>query len=119
LRLHLQRLRPSRLREFDINLLAKQSKQFSGAEIEQVIIEGMQRAFGHKQEGNRRDFATEDIIHAIEETVPLAAIAREQIDALKQWAANAGARPASQDTQLIEELNRLTVHRGIGPLEVD
>ncbi len=118
-RVHLQRLRPSRLREFDIDLLARQSKQFSGAEIEQVIIDGMQRAFSQKIEGNRRDFATEDIVNAIEETVPLAAIARDQIDALKQWAASAGARPASQDTKLIEELHQLTIRHGIGPLEVD
>ncbi len=118
-RVHLQRLRPSRLREFDLGLLAKQSNQFSGAEIEQVIIDGMQRAFSQGSAGNRQDFRTEDIVHAIEETVPLAAIAREQIDGLKQWAASAGARPASQDVQLVEELRQLTVRRGLGPLEVD
>ena len=118
-RVHLQRLRPSRLREFDMDLLARQSNQFSGAEIEQVIIDGMQRAFSQKVNGNRRDFATEDIVNAIEETVPLAAIAREQIEGLKQWAATTGARPASQDTKLMEELNQLTARRGMGPLEVD
>jgi SpoVK/Ycf46/Vps4 family AAA+-type ATPase len=118
-RVHLQRLRPNRLREFDLNLLARQSKNFSGAEIEQTIIDGMQRAFSGGSPGHRRDFSTEDIVQAIEETVPLAAIAREQIDGLKQWAANAGARPASQDIQLAEELRQLTIRRGIDPLEVD
>lgn len=118
-RVHLQRLRPSRLREFDLDLLARQAKEFSGAEIEQTIVDGMQRAFSRGTIGNRQDFNTEDIVQAIEETVPLAAIAREQIDGLKQWAASAGARPASQDMQLVEELQRLTHHRGIGPLEVD
>jgi ATP-dependent 26S proteasome regulatory subunit len=118
-RVHVQRLRPSRLREFDLDLLACQSKSFSGAEIEQTIIDGMQRAFSRGTPGNRPDFSTEDIMQAIEETVPLAAIARDQIDALKQWAVNTGARPASQDMQLIEELRQLTHQRGIGPLEVD
>jgi SpoVK/Ycf46/Vps4 family AAA+-type ATPase len=118
-RVHLQRLRPSRLREFDLDLLARQSKNFSGAEIEQTIIDGMHRAFSNGTTGNRQDFGTEDIVHAIEETVPLASIARDQIDGLKQWAASAGARPASQDVQLVEELRQLTVRRGIGPLEVD
>lgn len=47
------------------------------------------------------------------------AIAREQIDGLKQWAASAGARPASQDMQLVEELLQITHDHGIGPLEVD
>jgi SpoVK/Ycf46/Vps4 family AAA+-type ATPase len=118
-RVHLQRLRPSRLREFDLDLLARQSKNFSGAEIEQTIIDGMQRAFSHGSPGNRQDFSSEDIVQAIEETVPLAAIARDQIDALKQWAASAGARPASQDMQLMEELRQLTNHRAIEPLEGD
>jgi ATP-dependent 26S proteasome regulatory subunit len=118
-RVHLQKLRPSRLREFDLALLARQTKHFSGAEIEQVIIDGMHRAFGRGRSGQRHDFTTEDIIMAIEETVPLAAIARDQIEALKYWAAEAGARTASKDVQLVEELKRYTVQRGIKPLEVD
>ena len=44
-KVHLQRLRPSRLRDFDLNSLAQHSENFSGAEIEQVIIDAMQRAF--------------------------------------------------------------------------
>lgn len=118
-RVHLQRLRPSRLREFDLALLAKLSKDFSGAEIEQVLVDAMHRAFARSSDGNRRDLTTEDILRSIEETVPLAAIAREQIEELKHWAAEAGARTASNDTQLVEELRRYTLQRGIGPLEVD
>lgn len=118
-KVHLQRLRPSRLREFDLSLLARQAKEFSGAEIEQVINDAMHRAFGQGSNGQRRDFTTEDIIMAIEETVPLAAIAREQIEALKHWAAVAGARTASKDVQLVEELKKYSQQRGIKPLEVD
>ncbi|MGD2180397.1 AAA family ATPase [Lusitaniella coriacea] len=118
-KVHLQPLRPSRLREFDLSLLAQQTPQFSGAEIQQVIIDGMHRAFATRTNEQRRDFTTEDILRAIEETVPLAAIAREQVDALKAWAAVAGARTASNDTQLTEELKRLSQKRGIDSLEVD
>ncbi|MGK7873310.1 MAG: AAA family ATPase [Xenococcaceae cyanobacterium] len=118
-KVHLQPLRPSRLREFDLPLLARQAKDFSGAEIEQVIIDAMHRAFGSFINGQRRDFTAEDILRAIEETVPLAAIAREQIEDLKHWAAEAGARTASNDTQLVAELKKYTIERGIGPLEVD
>lgn len=102
-KVHLQRLRPSRLREFDLALLARQSKNFSGAEIEQVIHDALYLAFGQ-----RRDLTTEDILRAIEDTVPLAAIARSQIEDLKLWAAEAGARTASNDIELIEELKRYT-----------
>jgi len=113
-KVHLQRLRPARLRDYDLTNLSRCASNFSGAEIEQVIIDGMYKGFG---EG--RDFTTGDILRAIEETVPLAAIARHQIEELKQWAAQAGARTASNDTRLVEELKQYTIRRGIDPLEVD
>ena len=118
---HLQRLRPSRLREFDLALLARTAKDFSGAEIQQVIVDALHRAFFEQEaDGQRRDLTTLDIMRSIEETVPLAAIARDQIADLKHWAAQAGARTASKDTQLVEELKQYTTQqRGIGPLEVD
>lgn len=112
-KVHLNRLRPSRVRQFDLGLLARQAKDFSGAEIEQVIIDAMHIGFG-----SRRDFTNEDIVRAIKETVPLAAVAKEQIEDLKQWAASAGARTASEDNLLTQELKRYT-QKGLGPLEVD
>lgn len=119
-KVHLQKLRPSRLRDFDLGLLAKTAIEFSGAEIEQVVVDAMHRAFFERNvDGNRRDFTTHDILRAIEDTVPLAAIAREQIEDLKHWAADAGARTASHDTRLVDELKTYTQQRGIGPLEVD
>lgn len=119
-RVHLQRLRSSRLREFDLAVLAKTAKDFSGAEIEQVIVDAMHRAFFEKQpDGQRRDLTMQDVLRSIEETVPLAAIARDQISDLKRWAAESGARTASNDTQLVDELKQYTIQRGIGPLEVD
>ena len=106
-KVHLQKLRPSRLRSFDLEVLAKASEDFSGAEIEQVIIDAMYIAFGKvNPQGQRKDFITEDILRAIEETVPLAVIAREQIEDLKHWAAQSGARTASIDMQLTQELQK-------------
>ena len=94
-RVHLQRLRPARLREFDLEALAWHSRDFSGAEIEQVIIDGMHHAFGKGRGNERQDFTTADILAAIQQTVPLASISSEQIDGLKRWASQAGARNAS------------------------
>jgi hypothetical protein len=88
-------------------------RSLAGAEIEQVIIDAMHRAFGTLINGQRRDFTTEDILRSIEETVPLAAIARDQIEDLKHWAAEAGARTASNDTQLVDELKHYTQQRGM------
>ncbi len=107
-KVHLQKLRPHRLREFDLALLAHASKEFSGAEIAQVIIDAMHLAFSQVSAGynSHRDFTTEDIILAIKETVPLAAIACEQINILKRWAAETGARTASNDLALTKELKQ-------------
>ena len=107
------------MRDFDLILLASKTENFSGAEIEQVIIEAMHYAFSSKLDGHRRDFITEDILRAIEVTVPLASLAKEQIVAFKQWAAQAGARSASNDVQLVEELKQYSSGNGISPLEVD
>lgn len=95
-KVHLQRLRPNRLREFDLEKLAWTTRNFSGAEIEQVIIDGMHRAFGQSRTGQRQDFTTDDILEAIQETVPLASISSEQIELLQRWAEQAGARSASR-----------------------
>ncbi len=121
-KVHLQKLRPSRIREFELQKLAKQSNNFSGAEIEQVVVDALHRAFGSIENGQRRDLITQDILHilqAIEATVPLAAIARQQIDELKQWAAEAGARTASDNVELIKELKQYNDEQAISPLEVD
>lgn len=109
---HLQRVRPTRFREFDLGVLAKRAENFSGAEIEQVVIDGLYRAFGTFVNGQRRDLTTEDILRSIEDTVPLVAIARSQIEDLKRWAAEAGARTASNDSQLIDELKRYSNQQG-------
>jgi SpoVK/Ycf46/Vps4 family AAA+-type ATPase len=95
--LHLKRFRPMELRSFDIEQMAEISKEFSGAEIEQAIVEGMYRAF-HEQ----RDVITDDIIAAIKETYPLASTAREQISFMQAWAVQGRARSASSG-ELVEK----------------
>ncbi len=105
-RVHVQRIRPNRVREFDFDALAQKAINFSGAEIEQVIIDAMYQAFGGAGTGSRRDFETQDILQAISDTVPLATIARDQIEALKCWAAQAGARTASQDAVVLDEMRQ-------------
>lgn len=62
---HLQKYRPLTFRKFDIDLLAEKTADFSGAEIEQAIIEGMYIAF---HQG--RDLENDDILKAIANTFP-------------------------------------------------
>lgn len=88
--LHLEKRRPGASRSFDIHRLAAASRALSGAEIEQVIVDAMYNAFDQE-----REFATEDILNSIAETVPLSKSCEEQIGKLKTFAAAGKARYAS------------------------
>ncbi|MBD2109776.1 AAA family ATPase [Nodosilinea sp. FACHB-13] len=88
---HLSRLRPHTLKTFDTTRLAYETPDFSGAEIEQAIVEAMHLGFSQS-----RDFTTDDILTAASEMVPLARTAQEQIEALQAWAASGKARMASR-----------------------
>ncbi len=88
---HLSRLRPHTLKSYDLDRLAYETPDFSGAEIEQVLIEAMHIGFSQN-----RDFSTDDILEAASQVVPLAKSAREQIQFLQDWAAAGKARLASR-----------------------
>ncbi|NIM05810.1 MAG: AAA family ATPase [Armatimonadetes bacterium] len=67
--------------DFDLARLARESKGFSGAEIEQAVISALYYAFEHD-----REITTEDILGALQETVPLSVTMREEIGELRKWA---------------------------------
>lgn len=89
---HLGKVRPNRLREFDMDQLAFQSEGFNGAEIAQAVYEAMHSAFDQ-----RREFETEDILRAMSFIVPLSKTAGERIARLQEWAISGRCRPASSD----------------------
>lgn len=99
--LHLARLRPHNLKNYDLERLAYETPDFSGAEIEQTLIEAMHIGFSQN-----RDFTTDDILEAASQIVPLARTAQEQIQFLKDWAAAGKARMASRDSRLSSRIQR-------------
>ena len=99
---HLNRLRPHGLKTYDLDRLAYESPDFSGAEIEQCLIEAMHIGFSEN-----RDFVTDDIVIAISQIVPLARTAREQIEALQSWAAAGKARLASRQNSLSDRIQQI------------
>ncbi len=92
---HLSRIRPHNLKSYDIDRLAYETPDFSGAEIEQTLIEAMHIGFSQN-----RDFTSDDILEAASQIIPLARTAQEQIEKLQQWAASGRARLASKQTPL-------------------
>ncbi len=98
---HLSRLRPHNLKNYDIKRLAYETPDFSGAEIEQTLIEAMHIGFSQN-----RDFTTDDILEAASQIVPLARTAQEQIQFLQNWAAAGKARMASRESRLSSRIQR-------------
>ncbi len=88
---HLGRLRPHSLKNYDVDRLAYETPDFSGAEIEQTLIEAMHIGFSQS-----RDFTTEDILTAASQIIPLARTAQDQVQMLQNWAASGRARLASR-----------------------
>jgi AAA+ superfamily predicted ATPase len=83
---------------FALEALAANSEGFSGAEIEQAVKAGLYTAFPQK-----REVTTEILVAELHNSVPLSTTRREEVEALRSWAAgralraNDGGRPA--DTQ--------------------
>ncbi len=92
---HLSRLRPHNIKNYDLKRLAYETPEFSGAEIEQTLIEAMHLGFSQN-----RDFTTDDVLEAASQIVPLAKTAQEQIQFLQNWAAAGKARLASSNNGL-------------------
>ena len=88
LRLHLKRRRPNV--ELPFQAVVDRTQGFSGAELEQTVIEAMHLAFAE-----RRELEESDLILAASQLVPLSRTAKEQINSLKEWASSGRARPAS------------------------
>ncbi|MDE5755665.1 MAG: AAA family ATPase [Clostridia bacterium] len=82
---------------FDLDTLAKESKGFSGSEIEECVKEGLHSAFS-----NGKELTTEYIMSAIKATIPLSITMGDGLRKLREWA-KFRARMASSGT--VEEID--------------
>ncbi len=82
---------------YNLDLLAKESQFFVGAEIENSIIDAMYQAFYDKQ----RPMTTEDIVSSLKKMIPLAESQKEQVGKLRDWLREGRAISASyQDKKM-------------------
>jgi SpoVK/Ycf46/Vps4 family AAA+-type ATPase len=100
-KVHLSRFRPHNVQNYDLKRLAYETPDFSGAEIEQTLIEAMHIGFSQN-----RDFTTDDVLEAASQIIPLARTAGEQIQMLQNWAAAGKARMASRENSLKNRLDQ-------------
>jgi ATP-dependent 26S proteasome regulatory subunit len=97
--------------KYDLNQLAVASDGLSGAEIEQIIIDGLYDAFE-----NGRELRSEDLLRNLENTIPLSQTMEKKISTLRQWARN-HARPASEPPPP-QPILPLRGNGGVRPMEL-
>jgi MoxR-like ATPase len=78
--------------QFDVSKPVELSQTFTGAEIEEAVQGALWIAFSED-----RDLTNQDLIDAVNETVPLLTTMGEQVERMRKWAAR--ARPASRYQQ--------------------
>jgi ATP-dependent 26S proteasome regulatory subunit len=85
-------------KDFNTKELAKKSKGFSGAELEEVVKEALFQAYDKEREVN-----DEDILEAIDKTFPLSRTMHETIEKMRKWAKS---RAVSASTDEPEKLDK-------------
>ncbi len=83
---------------YALGSVARAAEHFSGAELEQVVVAGMYRAFGAG-----RDLSDDDLRRCASEIVPLYRTYEERVKALRAWARDR-ARPAGRATAVVDLL---------------
>ena len=81
-----------------IERLAAASENYSGAEIEQAVIAALYEAFAAS-----RPATADDLVHAVENMIPLAVTQSEDVQAIRDWAAVRAVRAtAAEDLSAAE-----------------
>jgi AAA+ superfamily predicted ATPase len=96
LQIHIRKRGRDPERYSTLEALANKAEHFSGAELEQVVISALYRAFGE-----RREMSDEDLALAAKQTVPLYQTYEEKIKWLRDWA-RTRARPATLDSTVLD-----------------
>ena len=74
--------------------------EFSGSEVEQVVVSALYEAFD--ADPHNRELSNDQLLHSAREIVPLAVTMAEKIADMREWArtrARTASLPASQQPQ--------------------
>lgn len=91
--------------QYPMEMLGKKTEGFNGAEIEECIKEAMFAAYVESPDNPK--LLSKHLVDAISKTVPLSTIMKEQIAALRSWAATR-AKNASVEP-IIEEKKEMPI----------
>lgn len=106
IKIHLKK-KSRKPKDFNTKELAKKSKGFSGAELEEVIKEALFQAYDKEREIN-----DDDILEAIDKTFPLSRTMHETIEKMRKWAKSRAVsasidEPEKLDKEQDKELPKL------------
>jgi hypothetical protein len=101
LELHLRR-RGRDPEQVDVAAIAELAQDYSGAELEQVVVGALHRAYAQ-----RRELETGDLRRVAQDVVPLFRTYEEQIKALREWA-RGRARVAGRVGAVVDLFRRVT-----------
>jgi SpoVK/Ycf46/Vps4 family AAA+-type ATPase len=85
--------------KFDIKELAKMSRGFSGAELEEAVKEALYQAY----DDNGREVTGADIAEAVKKTYPLSSTMRESIVQMRRWAKNRAVPASGEEAESIDQ----------------
>jgi AAA+ superfamily predicted ATPase len=85
--LHLKK-RGHKVSKTTLKKIAKETNKYTGAEIEQIVISAIRKAYVRmrKANSNKYKIETEDLISAKENVIPVAVSSKETINELEDWA---------------------------------
>jgi SpoVK/Ycf46/Vps4 family AAA+-type ATPase len=71
-----------------IKKIAKETKNYTGAEIEQIVIASIRKAYVKMRQTNDSEYkiTTDILLEAKNNVIPVAVSSREQVNALEDWA---------------------------------
>ena len=81
---------------YSLDIVAEETELFSGAELEQVIVSALYKAFA-----SEREMDTEDILESSREIIPLAITMDDKLKDLREWA-RPRARRATADRRRVD-----------------
>jgi SpoVK/Ycf46/Vps4 family AAA+-type ATPase len=82
--------------DFDLLQAAEETEKYSGAELEQVVVEALFNAYAEN-----RPLGPRDLIRVVRDTVPLAITMDDRLKELREWA-RSRCRPASLDRRRVD-----------------
>ena len=86
-KLHLEK-RNHKVAKTTLKKIAKETKNYTGAEIEQIVISAIRKAFVKMKKQNKKELkiTLDELLEAKNNVIPVAVTNKETIAALEDWA---------------------------------